>query len=176
MDFTGGQPISHYKYIAGVALIAALGELEPKEAACAGLLTQLNFFESILKLKILKELFEISKYASEYLQRVDMDMVTAVDTVQTLIRQITSLGNDKHFDELVCKAKLHASKCNINNIFNEGSKRHRKLPERLGDGQTFLDATFSHSIATSSDSSQSVTAVHNFCHVFNYPFLDLILN
>ena len=89
-------------------MIAALGELEPKEAACAGLLTQLNFFEFVLKLKILKELFEISKYASEYLQRVDMDMVTAVDAVQTLIRQITSLGDDKHFDELVCKAKLHA--------------------------------------------------------------------
>ncbi len=155
-------------------MIAALGELEPKEAACAGLLTQLNFFEFVLKLKILKELFEIFRYASEYLQRVDMD--TVMDAVQTLIQQITSLGDDKHFDELVCKAKLHASKCNINNIFNKASKRHRKLPDRLGDGQTLLDATFSHSIATPSDSSQSVTAVDNFRHVFNYPFLDLILN
>ena len=61
-----------------LALIAALTELEPKEAACAGLLTQLNSFEFVLKLMILKEVFEIS---SEYLQRADMDMVTAVDAV-----------------------------------------------------------------------------------------------
>eukprot|EP00794_Sanderia_malayensis_P015569 gene15569-17145_t len=158
------------------ALIAALRELEPKEAACAGLLTQLNSFEFVLKLMILKEVFEISKYASEYLQRADMDMVTAVDAVQTLIRRITSPRDEKHFDELVCKAKLHASKCNVNNTFNEASKRRRRLPERLGDGQTLLDATFSHSIATPSESSQSVTAVDNFRHVFYYPFLDLMLN
>ena len=158
------------------ALIAALRELEPKEAACAGLLTQLNSFEFVLKLMILKEVFEISKYASEYIKRADMDMVTAVDAVQTLIRRITSLRDEKQFDELICKAKLHGSKCNVNNTFNEASKRRRRLPERLGDGQTLLDATFSHSIATPSESSQSVTAVDNFRHVFYYPFLDLMLN
>ena len=158
------------------ALIAALRELKPKGAACAGLLTQLNFFEFVLKLMILKEVFEISKYASEYLQRADMYMVTAVNAVQTLIRRITSLRDEKHFDELVCKAKLHASKCNVNNTFNEASKRGRRLPERLGDGQTLLDATFSHSIATPSESSQSVTAVDNFRYVFYCPFLDLMLN
>eukprot|EP00795_Rhopilema_esculentum_P005384 gene5384-556_t len=66
--------------------------------------------------------------------------------------------------------------CNVNNTFNEACERRRRLPERLGDGQTSLDATFSHSIATPSESSQSVTAVDNFRHVFYYPFLDLMLN
>ena len=60
------------------ALIAALRELEPKEAACAGLLTQLNSFEFVLKLMILKEVFEISKYASEYLQREKLANLRAV--------------------------------------------------------------------------------------------------
>ncbi len=124
----------------------------------------------------LKQLFDISKYASEYLQRADMDMIMAVDAVQTLIRPITSLWDEKHFDQLICKAKLHASKCNVNNTFKEASKRCRRLPERLRDGQTLLDATFSHSIATPSESSQSVTAADNFRRVFYYPFLDLMLN
>ncbi len=152
--------------------------MEPKEAACAGLLTQLNSFEFVFKLIILKE--EISKYASEYLKRAGygnaLDMVTAVDAVQTLIRRITSLRDEKHFDELICKAKLHASKCSVNNTFNQVSKRCRRLPERLGHGQTLLDAAFSHSIVTPLESSYSVTAADNFRRVFFYPFLDLMLN
>ena len=160
------------------ALIAALKELEPKEAACAGLLTQVNSFEFVLKLIVLKEVFELSKYASEYLQRADMDMVTAVDAVQTLIRQITAIRDEKHFEDLVQKAKFHAAKCGISDSFSQASKRRRRLPERLGDGQTLLDATFSHSVAASSPSepSQLATAADIFRREFYYPFLGLMLN
>ena len=84
------------------AFIAALTELEPKEAACAGLLTQVNSFEFVLKLLVLKEVFELSKYASEYLQRADMDMVTAVDAVETLVRQITTLLETRRILKIWC--------------------------------------------------------------------------
>ena len=160
------------------ALIAALTELEPKEAACAGLLTQVNSFEFVLKLLVLKEVFELSKYASEYLQRADMDMVTAVDAVETLVRQITTLRDETHFEDMVRKAKFHAANCGISDSFSQANKRRRRLPERLGDGQTLLDATFSHSVATSTpfEPSQLATAADIFRREFYYPFLDLMLN
>eukprot|EP00112_Aurelia_sp_Birch-Aquarium-sp1_P005450 Seg1619.5 transcript_id=Seg1619.5/GoldUCD/mRNA.D3Y31 product="hypothetical protein" protein_id=Seg1619.5/GoldUCD/D3Y31 len=107
-----------------------------------------------------------------------MDMVTAVDAVQTLIRHITALRDDTHFEDLVQKAKFHAAKCGISDSFSKGNKRRRRLPERLGDGQTLLDATFSHSVATSTalKPNQLATAADTFRREFYYPFLDLMLN
>ena len=79
---------------------------------------------------------------------------------------------------MVRKAKFHAAKCGISDSFSQASKRRRRLPERLEDGQTLLDATFSHRVATSTplEPSQLATAADIFRREFYYPFLDLMLN
>ena len=67
------------------ALIVTLRELQSKDATCEGLLVRIGPFEFLLQLLILKEFFEFSRYSSENLQREEMDLVTAVRSVITLI-------------------------------------------------------------------------------------------
>ena len=67
------------------ALIVTLRKLQSKDATCEGLLVRIGPFEFLLQLLILKEFFEFSRYSSENLQREEMDLVTAVRSVITLI-------------------------------------------------------------------------------------------
>ena len=64
--------------------------------------------------------------ASEYLQKEEMDIVTAVDAIQALIKQLQSFRNNTTFDKFVQDAKAIARKCGVQDDFStEGSKRHR---------------------------------------------------
>ena len=158
------------------ALIATLKELQSSDTTCEGLLVRIGSFEFLLQLLILKECFELSKYLSEYLQREEMDFVTAVDAVTTLIKTFCSLRTEYKFAKFVNAAKLKAVEFDIEDSFRDlGTKRHRCLPHRLTDGQTFLHAVFSHHIATAAQSDTAVTAQSTFRAEFYYPLLDLLL-
>ena len=159
------------------ALIATLKELQPSDTTCEGVLVRIGSFEFLLQLLILKECFELSKYLSEYLQREEMDLVTAVDAVTTLIEAFSSLRTEDKFAKFVKAAKLKAAEFDIEDSFRDlGTKRRRCLRHRLTDGQTFLDATFSYHIATTAQSNASVTAQSKFRTEFYYPLLDLLLS
>lgn len=117
------------------ALIATLRELQSNDATCEGLLVRIGSFEFLLQLLILKECFEFSRYSSEYLQREEMDMVTAVDAVTTLINTFPSLRNEEKLTKFVESAKVKAVQFGIEDSFRDlGSKRSRNLPHRFKDG------------------------------------------
>lgn len=93
--------------------MATVQELKGVDSACLGLLKRINSFQFLLKLVILKECFMLKRYASEYLQREDMDMVTAVEAKQTLTRQLKEFRNDEKPAEFVEKAKAKSISCRI---------------------------------------------------------------
>ena len=159
------------------ALIATLKDLQSNDTTCEGLLVRIGSFEFLLQVLILKECFELSRYLSEYLQREEMDLVTAVDAVTTLIDTFSSLRNEEELKKFVDAAKL-AIDFGIEDSFkNLGSKRRRSLPHRLQDGQTLLDAAFSHHIIDAApESNTPVTAQSKFRTEFYYPLLDLLLS
>ena len=61
------------------ALIASLEELKLFDITCEGLLNIITSFDFLLKLLILRECFEFLRYASGYLPKEEVDLVTAVD-------------------------------------------------------------------------------------------------
>ncbi|XP_063590423.1 zinc finger MYM-type protein 1-like [Penaeus indicus] len=158
------------------ALIATLEELKSSDAACEGLLIRIGTFEFLLKVLILKECFDRSRYASEYLQREEMDMVTAVDSVTTLIRQISSLRTEQKLSDFVQMAKERAAEFGIVDDFSPPDKRRRTLPSRLVDGQTVLDASFSYRIGAETENIQAESQEDTFRRSFYYTLLDLLLN
>ncbi len=158
------------------ALIATLEELKSSDASCEVLLIRIGTYEFILKVLILKECFDRSRYASEYLQREEMDMVTTVDSVTTLIRQISSLRTEEKLSDFVQIAKEKAAELGILDVFSPPDKRRRTLPSRLADGQTLLDATFSHRIGAETENIQAESQEDTFRRSFFYTLLDLLLN
>ena len=159
------------------ALIATLKELKSSDATCEGLLVRIGSFEFLLQLLIVKECFEFSRYSSEYLQREEMDLVTAVDTVTSLFNTFSSLRNEEKLTKSVQTAKAKAVQRGIEDSFRDlGSKRSRNLPHRFTDGQTLLDAAFSHCNASLAQPNSSVTAQSKFCTEFYYLVLDLLLS
>lgn len=158
------------------ALIATLEELKSSDATCEGLLNKISSFEFLLQLLILKEFFEFSRYASEYLQREEMDLVTAVDAVTSLIAKFSSFRNEEKFAEFVRTAESKAVEFHVEDSFRDPSnKRRRTLPNRLADGQTLLDASFSHHVASSTQNSTTVSSESKFRTDFYYCLLDLLL-
>ena len=107
-----------------------------------------------------------------------MDLVTAVDTVTSLINTFSSFRNEeKLITKFVQTAKAKAVQCGIEDSFRDlGSKRSRNLPHRFTGGQTLLDAAFSHRNASLAQPNSSVTAQSKFCIEFYYPVLDLLLS
>ena len=159
------------------ALISTLKDLQSSDATCEGPLVRIGSFEFLLQLLILKECFELSRYSSEYLQREEMDLVTAVDAVATLINKFSSFRNDGKFAEFVDAAKVKAAEFCIEDSFRDPTnKRRRTLPNRLADGQTLFEASFSHHIASSTQNSMLVSARSKFRTDFYYCLLDLLLN
>ena len=72
-----------------------------------------------------------------------MDLVTAVDTVTSLINTFSSFRNEEKLTKFVQTAKAKAVQCGIEDSLGDlGSKRSRNLPHRFTDGQTLLDAAF----------------------------------
>ena len=106
-----------------------------------------------------------------------MDLVTAVDTVTSLINTFSSFRNEEKLTKFVQTAKEKAVQCGIEDSFRDlGSKRSRNLPHRFTDGQTLLDAAFSHRNASLAQPNLSVAAQSKFCIEFYYPVLDLLLS
>ena len=157
------------------AIMVTVQELKGGDSACLGLLKRINSFQFVLKLVILKDVFMLTRYASEYLQREDMDMVTAVDAMQTLTTHLKEFRNEEKLAEFVEKAKEKAVSCGIHEEFDAQRKRKRSVPTRLADGQTVIDAAFSHSIPTQNQEENTV-AIDVFRREFYFPFLDLLLS
>ena len=104
-------------------------------------------------------------------------MVTAVDAVQTLVRQLKSFRSDARFAGFLKDAQDIASKCGIKDDFSvESAKRRRTLPSHLGDGQVLLEAAFSLRVASSNTGDASESPATEFRRSFYYSFLDLILS
>ena len=157
------------------AIMATVQELKGGDSGCLGLLKRINSFQFVLNLVILNDVFMLTRYASEYLQREDMDMVTAVDTMQTLTTHLKEFRNEEKLAEFVEKAKEKAVSCGIHEEFDAQRKRKRSVPTRLADGQTVVDAAFSHSIPTQNQEENTV-AIDVFRREFYFPFLDLLLS
>ena len=77
------------------ALVASLEELKLSDVTCEGLLNIITSFDFLLKLLIGKECFEFLTYASGYLQKEEVDLVTAVDAVTTLIAKFSFFQNEE---------------------------------------------------------------------------------
>ena len=106
-----------------------------------------------------------------------MDLVTAVDTVTSLINTFSSVRNEEKLTKFVQTAKAKVVQCGIEDSFRDlGSKRSRNLPHRFTDRQTLLDAAFSHRNASLAQPNSSVTAQTKFCIEIYYPVLDLLLS
>ncbi len=118
------------------ALISTLKELQSSDATCEGLLVRIGSFEFLLQLLILKECFELSRYSSEYLQREEMDLVTAVDAVATLKNKFSSFCNDEKFAKFVHAAKVKAAEFGIEDSLEIRPTNVAKL--------ALLDTSFSH--------------------------------
>ena len=114
-------------------------------------LVRVTSFEFLLKVIILKECFELSRYSSDYLQREEMDMVTAVDSVQSLISQVSTFRSELKYSKFMEEAKSKAIEWGINYDFNSSNKRRRALPSRLSNSQTLLSASLSHIAASNDD-------------------------
>ena len=176
------------------AVIASLEFLKDKDEACRGLLTTLGSIEFICKVKLLQKVFSITRTVSEYLQKVNMDLVTAVDSVESLKKTINDIRNkDNHFESLIEESvklgteiddKIKASELDINTtIVNDMSsepapKRRRVLSKRLRDGQTYVFQSLIQTFQTHiQDSEGSVLpGKHYFKVHFFTPFLDIILS
>eukprot|EP00112_Aurelia_sp_Birch-Aquarium-sp1_P018475 Seg4411.2 transcript_id=Seg4411.2/GoldUCD/mRNA.D3Y31 product="hypothetical protein" protein_id=Seg4411.2/GoldUCD/D3Y31 len=104
-------------------------------------------------------------------------MVTAVDAVQTLVRQLTSFRSDARFTEFLKGAQDTVSKCGIKDDFSsESAKRRCTMPSNLGDGQVLLETAFSHRVASSNTEDKSESLATKFRQSFYYSFLDLMLS
>ncbi|CAM1298254.1 Uncharacterised protein r2_g787 [Pycnogonum litorale] len=165
-------------YNALKAIVATVQELKGEDSACAGLLKRINNFKFVLKITILKECFLLARYASEYLQREDMDMITAIDAINSLKKQLKEFRTEEKLEEFIKTAKSKAESCGIPAEFDDQRKRKRTLPQRFLDGQTLIHAPFGQSMSAASEdeegSSASVTEV--FRRGFYFPFLDVLLN
>jgi len=153
------------------AILATLEELASEESTCRGLLTQIGSFAFLVKCIVLKSAFERSRYASDYLQREDMDMTTAVDSIITLKHNLKAMRTESAFNAFISDAKETATTCGTATDFTESRKR--KLPKKLSDGQTVLEATFSY--AHSNNPLPSEDPKTTMRRIFYYPFIDLIL-
>ena len=75
-----------------------------------GLLVRLTTFRFMASCIVLKECFSISRSASEYLQREEMDLVSGVSSIEDLKRTLASYRSDESFERFVKDANAFAEK------------------------------------------------------------------
>ncbi|XP_028416041.1 uncharacterized protein LOC114539612 [Dendronephthya gigantea] len=118
------------------------------DSVATGLLVRLIPFRFVAACQILVKCFSLSTHASEYLQREDMDLTSGVTAIQDLKATIASFRTDEQFDLFIKEANSFAEKWGsevLDVSFSDASptasqtKRRRRLPTHLADGQSILD-------------------------------------
>ena len=118
-----------------------------------------KFFPVCFEASYPERVIHVHKIPPEHLQREDMDMVTAVNAMQTLISQLKGFRNEEKLAEFVKTAKAKAIGCGIHEDFDTQKKKE----------------AFSHSIATHNE-GENTTVIGAFRREFYFPFLDLLLS
>lgn len=163
------------------ALLSMLTEQsEQNDNVATGLLVRMMPFRFVATCLILKKCFSLSRYASEYLQRQDMDLTSGVAAIQDLKATMTSLRGDQEFDVFLAEANSFAEKCGsqvTDASFSDPnptalqSKRRRTLPAHLTDGQTILDMSILRCNRPDGESE-----LECFRRELYFPFLDKMLS
>jgi hypothetical protein len=158
------------------AIISMLQEMsENGESAADGLqvrMLQLKFVASCI---ILNRCFSLSRCISEYLQREDMDLVSAITGIQSLKDTLSSLRNDVQFDKFLSEAKEFCRNSEIEVLeFDQQNlpKRQRTLPSYFRDGSVLLDQ---EGLVLQADPPRC-SMEHSLKRNFYFPLLDRLHN
>ena len=157
------------------ALLSMFKELSEQNIAVAtGLLVRLKQFSFVAACLILQQCFSLSQYASEYLQKEDIDLTSGVAAIQDLTATLESFRSDVEFDAFLVKATSFAKKLG-SHVVDTGfsatpSKRPRTLPAHLTDGQTIL---YPPSVPCNRPLNES--ELECFRRELYFPFLDRML-
>ena len=158
------------------AIISMLKEMSGKgESAADGLLVRMLPFKFIASCLILKS-FLLSRCISEYLQREDMDLVSAVSGIQSLQDTLSSFRNDVKLDEFLSKAKEFCEQSEVD-VVEVGQqscpKRQRTLPSYFRDGSVLLDQD---ALVLQADPPGEESTAYLFDTNFYFPLLDRLEN
>ena len=159
------------------AIISMLKEMSEKgESAADGLLVRMLSFKFIASCLILKSFFSLSRCISEYLQREDMDLVSAVSGIQSLKDTLSSFRNDVKFDEFLSKAKEFCEQSEVDVVElgqQSRPKRKRTLPSYFRDGSVLLDQD---GLVLEADPPREESMAYLFKKNFYYLLLDRLQN
>ena len=88
------------------AIISMLETMSEKgESAADGLLVRMQKLRFIASCIVLKKCFALSRSVSEYLQRENMDLVSAISGVQSLKDSLSSFQNEEKMDQFLLEAR-----------------------------------------------------------------------
>lgn len=114
------------------ALYKTLDEFKYTDSVCNGILITISSLEFVLKVLVLQRIFSLTKYASDYLQKKDMDLPTAVDAVKGLKHSLTLMRTETKFSSFYEEAVNKQSQFGPPNTNDDvRPKRRRVLPQRL---------------------------------------------
>ena len=114
---------------------------EEGESAADGLLVRMQKLKFIASSVVLKNCFGLSRSVSEYLQREDMDLVSAVSGVQSLKNSLASFRNEEKMDQFLLEARQYCTDKGFvvndsDQVDQENSnrpKRQHKIPSYFND-------------------------------------------
>ena len=160
------------------AIISMLKTMsEEGESAADGLLVRMQKLKFIASCIVLKNCFALSRSVSEYLQREDMDLVSALSGVQSLKDSLASFRNEEKMDQFLLEARQYCTdKGFVVNDFvqvdQENSnrpKRRRTIPSYFNDHAFVLDQD-ARVIVEETPGNESPRDL--FKQDFFFPFLD----
>ena len=156
------------------AIVEMLKEMSVEgESAAEGLLVRIQKFKFILACLVLKTCFALCKSVSEYLQFKDMDLVSAVSSVQSLKQALYDLRSEAKMEEFVQEAENYCqvTHLKVTSLEEEGlAKRKRTIPAHFRTGSEIL---YGESSAVQEDQPDpSLCQKNRFRRDLYYPFLD----
>ena len=130
------------------AIISMLETMsEEGESAADRLLVRMQKLRFIASCNVLKKCFALSRSVSEYLQRENMDLVSAVSGVQSLKGSLSSFRNEEKMDQFLLEARDYCKNKGfvvndfdpVNDENSNRSKRRRTIPSYFNDNVFVLD-------------------------------------
>ncbi|XP_011407856.1 PREDICTED: uncharacterized protein LOC105315057 [Amphimedon queenslandica] len=120
-----------------IAIVKALEEIEESShigriaSEANGLINQLTTFEFILCLIVMKNLLVKSRTVSDYLQNEDVDIVSAMQVVDTTVKTLREMRTEAQFNKIFDEAKKLAHDMPID--IQEMQPRVRKISRHYDD-------------------------------------------
>ena len=117
------------------------------ESAADGLLVRMQKLRFIASGIVLKKCFALNKSLSEYLQRENVDLVSAVSGVQSLKDSLSSFRNEEKMDQFLLEARDYCKNKGfvvndfdpVNDENSNRSKRRRTIPSYFNDNAFVID-------------------------------------